>query len=646
MKKIALLFSSIFLITTFITAQPISVLTQRYSNKRLGWNNRETILNATNISPANFGLLFKRTVDDQIYAQPLYIQDMFINGSIHNVVFVATVNNSVYAFDADDSASMAPLWQVNLNPSGSRAILNTDMTGACGGGYLDFSGHMGIVGTPVIDTTTNTIYLVTRTVTTTSHVYSQHLHALDIATGLDKPGSPVYITATVPGTGAGSNGVTITFNQQKQNQRAALLLHNGVVYICWAAHCDWTPYHGWMLGYDAATLNQVCVYNDTPDGYDGGIWMSAGGPTVDDSGYVYITTGNGTVGDGGSNPNYYKNRGESLLKLKPVGDSMQVVNFFTPANYAYLEANDLDYGVDAPLIIPNSNRTLSGSKEGIMYLVDNNRMGGCTPGNDSVLQVVVANAQTVFDKHLHGSPVYYHYYSQTDTECVYVWAESDSLKQFFYNRTTGLFDFGLTITGNVLLSYGMPGGMLAVSSDSAVVGTGVVWASHPRSGNANQQVRPGRLDAYDARDIRRLLWTSDMLINRDSIGRFSKFNTPVVANGKMYMATFSNRLNVYGLLPTFTNVIDKNDAGLFVNLYPNPTDKKFTLNYSLQNEADDFKLVVVDLLGRPVMTQQLSSHAGAYMQELELPAQLSAGVYEATFYSKQHLISVVKLVKY
>ena len=630
-----------------IYSQPVSVLTQRYDNKRLGWNSNETILNTSNVNPTNFGLLFKRTVDDQIYAQPLVVANMHFNGGIHNVVFVATVNNTLYAFDADDSATMAPYWQVNLTPVGSRVIINTDMTGACGGNYLDFSGHMGIVGTPVIDTTTSTMYVVARSVTLTTNVFQQYLHAIDITTGMEKPGSPVYVTANWPGNGSGSAGGFILFQQQKQNQRAALMLFNGVVYVCWAAHCDWTPYHGWMIGFDANTLLKTYTYNDTPDGIDGGIWMSAAGPVVDDSGYIYITTGNGTVGITGD-PNNPRNRGESLLKLQPSGDSMTVVDFFTPANYQYLEANDLDYGVDGPLIIPNTTITLSGSKEGIIYVVDHTHMGKYTTGNDSVLQILVANGQSISltDKHIHGTPVYYHYYSQSDTECVYVWAESDSLRQFFFNRSTGLFDTSLTIKGNVLLNYGMPGSMLSVSSNSDSVGTGVVWATHPLNGNANQQVRPGRFDAYDARNIQHQLWNSNILPNRDSVGGFSKFNTPIVANGKVYIATFSNRLNVYGLLPTSIGINNPDAGNLSVNVHPNPSEGNFTLDYSLANQLHELNVSIVDLYGRTIINITLSPAAGEHIQEIQLPQYLSAGVYHAMFYGDQHILSVTKFVKY
>ena len=646
MKNIyfSVVFVLLFLNGSF--GQLISVLTQRYDNHRLGWNDRETILNTSNVNPSQFGLLFTRAVDDQVYAQPLIVSNMLINGGTHNVVFVATVNNSLYAFDADDSSSSAPLWQVNLTHLGSRVIRHTDMTGACGGNYNDFSGNMGIVGTPVIDTSISTLYVVTREIVLSTLEFKQYLHAIDIHTGIEKAGSPVYITATYQGGGVGSVGNSIAFEEQKQNQRPALMLLNDVVYVCWASHCDWGPYHGWMIGFDKTTLLKTHVYNDTPDGTQGGIWMSGSGPTVDDSGYVYITTGNGTVGSGASQ-NYYRDRGESIIKLIPAGDSMRVVDFFTPSNYLYLNQHDLDYGTDGAMIIPNTTCVLSGTKEGILYMVNTNYMGHYTSGNDSVLQILVANSQSIQNVHIHGTPVYCRYNtSQGDSECVYVWSESDSIRQFIFNRSINRFDNSLTIKGNIVLDNGMPGSMLSISSAGQTAGSGIVWASHPLSGNANQQVRPGRFMAMDARNVQNILWSSTMLPNRDSVGLFAKFNTPVVCNGKVYLATFSNRLNVYGLLNASTGIGVINENLQFATLYPNPAERSITVSYSLSKSLGQFSLSIVDLTGRIIMQLQLPSGSGAHEQTISLPEQLSAGVYGVLFYAEGKMIHAKKMVKY
>ena len=225
-KTIFLCLFTFFEVTTFASHAQTGVLTQHNDLYRTGWNKQETILNTNNVKPGSFGKIFTRSVDDQIYAQPLVVLNINVPGNGNkNIVIVATVNNTVYAFDADSANVNNPYWQVNLSPLGSRAIKNTDMTSACGGNYKDFSGNMGIVGTPVIDSTTNTIYLVARSVTPgPDSIFQQYLHAIDITTGAERPNSPVLITAQVPGTGVGGTGGIVTFNSQKQNQRAGLFI--------------------------------------------------------------------------------------------------------------------------------------------------------------------------------------------------------------------------------------------------------------------------------------------------------------------------------------------------------------------------------------------------------------------------------------
>ncbi len=531
--------------TTFTTALPTtSVLTQHNNLKRTGWNDAEKILNVGNVNRISFGKLFSRSVDDQMYAQPLVVGGLTINGVRRNVVFAATVNNSVYAFDADSTQISAPLWQKNLTYPTYRAVKNTDMTTACGGKYQNFSGNMGIVGTPVIDASTNTLYVVARSVSTdTNKIFVQYLHALDITTGAERLNSPVYITAQVNGNGSGSVSGIITFNQQIQNQRPALLLYNGIVYIAWSSHCDWGLYHGWIMGYDAKTLTRQYVYNNTPEGKWAGIWMSGQGPVVDDNGNIYVTTGNGTTGRD-LNANDTINRAESLLKLSA---DLKVKDFFTPKNYQYLNDSDLDYGVNGVLLIPNSNLSLSGSKEGVLYLIDVTNMRGATTDDSQVLQKLDVNASTSNTKHLHGTPVYFK--DSSGKESVFAWAENSFLKKFPLDRTTGLFDTNRIVTGNITLPNGMPGAFMSISSNGIQNGTALLWTSQPFFGNAINQVRPGVLRTFDANDITHELWNSNMFSFRDSVGRFAKFVPPTVANGKVYQATFSNQLIVYGLNP-------------------------------------------------------------------------------------------------
>ena len=541
-------FTLLFILFIIDSFGQVNVIMNHNDLKRTGWNSNETILSTDNVSSGNFGKVFSRDVDDQIYAQPLVLSHISIGGGTHNIVLVATVNNTLYAFDADDPAVSTPYWKINLtyNPANYRPVKNKDFPDACTflpQGYSDFTGNIGIVGTPAIDLSTHTIYVVARSKSKSGSVFVQYLHALDISTGAEKAGSPVSINATYPGTGDGSSGGVISFELRTENQRPGLLLYNGTVYICWASHCDLGPYHGWIIGYDASSLQQKYVYNDTPTGGLGGIWMSGQPPSVDDNGNILVTTGNGTVGQNG-NPDD-TNRGNSLIKLS---SDLKVKDFFTPMNYAYLNNHDLDYGIDGTLIIPGTHYSLSGSKEGKLYLIDNNNMGGTTADNSNVLQTLnVANQTTSNTRHLHGSPVYYK--DENANEYVYGWAEGALLKRFPFNRNTMLFDTLNVKIGNTALPSGMPGAMLSVSSNGSQHGSGIIWASHPINGNANWSDVPGVLQAFDATDVTHELWNSNWSSKRDSIGIFAKFVPPTIANGKVYMATFSHKLNVYGLNP-------------------------------------------------------------------------------------------------
>ena len=516
------------------------VTTQHNDLNRTGWNNRETLLHNKNVKAGSFGKLFELAVDDQIYAQPLVLMNVNIPAAgSRNILFVATVNNTLYAFDADSANAATPYWQVNLSPAGSRAVKAADMTGACGGGYRDFSGNMGIVGTPVIDTVTHTLYVVVRSVTVNSPLnFQQYLHALDITTGAERQNSPKLITAQVNGTGDGSVAGKVSFDAQRQNQRPGLLLLNGSVYVAWASHCDWGPYHGWIMGYDKTTLQQQTVYNSTPDGYNGGIWMSGAAPAADEFGNIYAAVGNGTIGVG-ANFSDVRNRSESALKLTPSGSTLTVSSFFSPNNIQALEAADLDFGVTEVLLIPGTNRAMTGCKDGNLYVLDRDNMGGYNAGTNHVVQTI--NLGT--NSHLRSSLAYY---KGQQKEYVYSWSENALLKAFPFSTGTNTFDLNQTISSGVQGPVGNNGALLAVSSNMSVDSTAILWASHAASGDANQSVRPGILRAFEANDVTKELWNSGQYPS-DYPGNYAKFNCPTVVNGKVYLATFSNKLVVYGL---------------------------------------------------------------------------------------------------
>ena len=530
---------------TTLTVNPppvtTSVLTHHNDNFRTGDNLSESLLNIADVNTNTFGLIYTRPVDDQIYAQPLIATNVTVPAQgTHNLVIVATVNNSVYAFDADNSAVTAPYWQVNFNGTfgGTNAVppINSDMNGSCNP-YRDFSGNMGIVGTPVIDPVTKFIYLVVRTkeISGFGTIFVQRLHALDLTTGAD-----VLIPVVISGTFG-----SVTFDPQKNNQRAALTLANGRIFIAWSSHCDWGPYHGWVMSFDASTLNQLAVYSDTPTGNQGGIWMSGQGPAADPSGNIFLSTGNGTV-------NTNDNRGQSFLKLD--GATLNIMSWFTPGNYNALNGGDFDLGSGGLLLIPGTTLAVGGGKSSStvsspLYLVNRDNMGGLSSitTDTNIVQFFGVTPTGIGVNHIHGAPVWW---DGPDGSYAYVWGESDKLHQYRFDRVNGVFTLpAYALSPTPAWVNGMTGGMLAISANGTNAGSGILWGSHQFTGDANQAVRPGILHAYDAQDVSHELWNSEQFSVRDSVGSYAKFVPPTVANGKVYLATFSNRLNVYGLLP-------------------------------------------------------------------------------------------------
>ena len=526
--------------------QHISVLTQHNDNTRAGLNNHETSLNTSNVNAAKFGQLFILPVDDQVYAQPLVVGNLTIGSGNHNVVYVATVNNSVYAFDGDNGKLY---WQKNYTAAGMRTPKASDMNSGWCAPYTDIANKIGIVGTPVIDSVAQTIYFVSRSTDGTK--FLQHLHAVNIANGSEQPGSPITISASVPGTGDGNMSNVVSFDPLRNNQRQGLALVKGVVYISYSSHCDWNPYHGWILGYNAKTLAQTAVYNDTPDGEGGGIWQSGQGIAADGDGNLYITTGNGTAGkgndytftsngtdDNGPNPDptNLRNRSESAVKLTPSGSTLQVTSYFTPSNYYNLNINDLDYGVMGTFLIPNTDLYFTGCKDGNIYVLNKDNMGDYSSGVNAIQQTIPLSTS------FHCQPAYYR---GSKNEFAYVWSENDQLRALSFNRGSNTF-----ATNQIVSTENGPvggcGADLSVSSNGTVDGTGIVWAAYAVSGDAANAVSPGILRAFDANDITKELWNSKQSTS-DYVGNYAKFSSPTIANGKVYLATFSNQVVVYGL---------------------------------------------------------------------------------------------------
>jgi hypothetical protein len=483
----------------------VNVVTQHNDVARTGQNLSETTLTPSNVNVNQFGLLFRNTVDNQVYAQPLAVSAVNIGGGTHNVVYVATTSNSVYAFDGDTGAQY---WHVSLGTP----ISNTDY----GAGCVDINGNAGIIGTPVIDPVSGTLYVVNSL--NSSGVFSFMLHALDITTGADRMGSPVQIT------NAGFTPLT-------QNQRAGLALANGKLLIPFSSHCDMGNYHGFLFSYDPSTLAKFAVFNASPTGNGNSLWMSGQGPAVDASGNIYFGTSNGTW-DGVSNFS------ESFVKLSP---SLTLEDWFTPANHANLDGGDADIDTSGPLLIPPGNRLTMVGKSAVGYVINSANLGHL--GDASAVQTITLGGA------LHGSAVYWN--SAVNGPEVYMWAQGDKLKAFQFNGSslnTPNFQTGPDFIG------GEPGAYLSISANGNT--NGIVWANAVLSGNANHGSTPGVLRAYDANNIATELWNNQQNAGRDTCNNFAKNGYASIANGKVYLGSFgaadagAGQLCVYGLLPT------------------------------------------------------------------------------------------------
>jgi hypothetical protein len=512
-----------------LTAQ-VSVLTYHNNKQRTGGNTLETTLTPSNVNATQFGKLFSQAVDGFMYAQPLYVPNVNIAGlGTHNVVYVATMNDSVYAFDADSKAgaNAYPLWHVSfINPAGGITPL-PDGDIQC---TDPISTKIGIMGTPVIDGVSGTLYVVVRT--KESGQYFQRLHALDITSGAERFGGPVVIQGSVKGTGIGSKNGTITFNPKIQNQRAALLLQSGLVYIGWGSHCDTGPYHGWLMAYDAKLLVQRAVWVTTRNGEEGAIWESGSGPAADAT-YTYVAIANGTFDANTGGVDY----GQSIVKLNPVSNGvLSVSDYFTPYDGPNLNVGDHDIGSGGALLLPDQtlgpyvHLLVQGDKSGNIYLVNRDKMGHFNPQDNSLIVQYLPGAVTG----MWNSPTWWN-------DRVYFGGGGDYLKSFSFNtKTAQLSTIPTSETAN---KFGYPGTTASVSSNLS--SNAILWALD----NSSFKLTTGAvLYAYDATNLGTVLYSSNQYPLRDNPGPAVKFTVPVIANGKVYVGT-RTRLSVYGLLP-------------------------------------------------------------------------------------------------
>ncbi len=503
-------------------AASTAVTTYRNDNGRTGQYSTETVLNTSNVNQSQFGRRVYYPVDGQVYAQPLYVPNLTIGGSVHNVAFAATENDSVYAFDADATSAGAPLWKTSLLPGGATAVPYTAVS--CG----DMQPIIGITGTPVIDTSTNTMYVVAYSDEGGNLVY--RLHALNITTGQDKS-PPVVIQGSVPGTGAGSSGGTVNFDPRVQRQRVALTLVNGKVYIAFSSFCDIGNYHGWIFSYsyNGTSFQQVNAYNDTPNGSQGGIWGGDGALVADSSGNLYYMSGNGTfdANSGGSD------MGDSFVRLN---GSLQRQDYFTPFNQACLSQGDVDLGSGGPLVVPGANALIGAGKEGRPYVVSTTSMGGYTADPNLTCGSAEAN-RTDIDKvqqelppgtvgSVFSVPAFW---NGPTGQSVYITQVNGPTRAFSW------INGKLSTTPTSVTSAN--GGDPVVSSNGTAAGTGIVW----------NQDYGGTLHAYDPSNLANELYNSNQNASRDGLDGYVKFSSMVVTNGQVFVGTPAH-LAIFGLL--------------------------------------------------------------------------------------------------
>jgi hypothetical protein len=601
-----------------ISSGQVSVLTQHNDSARTGQNLNETTLNTSNVTPSNFGKLFWRTVDGFIFAQPLYLPGVTIQGVSHNIIYVATQHNSVYAFDADDPNSPAPLWQMNLGtpvPSQDICIITGD-TNPVDCPYYDISPEVGITSTPVIDSTAGIIYVVARTKNTTNSTYHYFLHALDVASGAERLGAPFEITGQVSGTGTGNQGGIITFDPTYHLQRPSLLLLNGVLYIAFGSQGDIGTWHGWVMSYNATTLQQEAIFNVTPNGDEGGMWSSGAG-LVADSSNIYMMSGNG---DFTANVSGGKDYGDSFVKFS--GPTLAVTDFFTPSNQASLNSGNTDLGAGGPMLIPGTSLLVGQGKDSVFRVVNSTNMGHFNSNIDNDVQEFTATHGPFF-----SSPIYWN--SPNHGPLVYIWGPNDFLKAFQFNGSQ--FNTAPVSQSTMQIPSGFSNaGQLSVSANGSLTGTGIVWSSAPLSGLATGVPVPGVVRAFDATDLTKELWDSTQNPARDGVGNYAKFVPPTIANGKVYVGSFSGQLQVYGLNPP------SSQGAQFVQVAsatPQSTTTSVAATYSAPQTAGDLNVVIIGWNDVNAAVQSVIDSAGNTYALVGAPIT-GTGLRQAIYYSR------------
>jgi hypothetical protein len=494
----------------------VSVLTWHNDNARTGQNLQETVLTTANVKSSTFGRLTTISVDGKVDAQPLYVPALGIPAQgVHNVLYVATEHDSLYAFDADTFAQLLHV-----------ALLGSGETSSDDHGCSQVTPEIGITATPAIDLQAGphgTIYVISMT-KDSSGKYHHRLHALDLTTLAEQFNGPVEIKATFPGSGAEN-----TFNPTVHKERPGLLISGGLVYTTWGSHCDAGGYAGWVLSYNETSLAQVGVLNLEPNGNDGGIWAAGSGPAADAGGNIYLLTGNGTF-DTTLNTSGFPSKGDfgnAFVKVSTAGP-LSVADYFTMTNTVSESGGDVDLGSAGLLLLPTLNNTqgqpvslaAGAGKDGNIYVINQNKLGGFSPSMDSIYQLMSG----ALPSGTWSSPAWFN-------GSLYYGGVSDSLKAFTFANGT------FSLASHSSNTFGFPGTTPTISANGT--SNGIIWAVE----NTGTAV----LHAYDATNVATELYNSNQAGTRDHFGTGNKFIVPTVVHGKVYVGT-TNGVGVFGLL--------------------------------------------------------------------------------------------------
>jgi hypothetical protein len=497
------------------------ILTSQYDNARTGSNVDEKILTPQNVNAKQFGKWGAFKVDGAVYAQPLFLPGVEVPGKgTHDVLYVVTEHDSVYAFDIARPGD-PPLWQVSLLGRDESVPSQDDVQ--CG----FISPEVGITSTPVIDLQSGTLYVLARTRirhAVGSNDFFQRLHALAITTGVEKLGGPKLIAASVPGNARDSKNGQVAFDPLKENPRAALTLANNTVYLTWASSCDVDPYHGWVMSYDAQTLAQKSVLNVNPDGSEAGIWLADTGPAADSEGNLYVPTGNGTFNAGSGGRDY----GDSVLKID--GSSLAIRDYFTPHDQGRISDADSDVGSSGPTLLPDQpgphrHLLLQPTKDSTIYVIDRDNMGKYHRDHDSLVQTVKLGGGG------YGAIAYWNGHA-------FFAASDDPLNDYAIKGGQ------LALNASANMKFENPGVTPTVSADGNK--NAIVWALTTKVWNG-PDTKPAVLYAFDATKLGAPIYTSEQNSQRDRAALATRFVIPVVINGCVYFAA-RGEVDVYGLL--------------------------------------------------------------------------------------------------